>query len=288
MPNSMTAFARQQIQAEWGTLSCEIRSVNHRYLEMSIRLPEQIRDIEMNLRDILRTNVQRGKLEVNFRLQLEQAQTAEIKLNEALLQQVITTAELVNAKLARPGNLSALQLMQWPGVLDNVELEEAIIQKVALELFAATLKEYNKNRLREGNELKNLIQQRLISMAENVNFVRSKMPNFIAAKRKAIQDKFAELKLQIDADRLEQEMVLFVQKSDVDEELDRLAMHINEVERVLNAEGQIGRRLDFLMQELNREANTLSSKSISTEITQASVELKVAIEQMREQIQNIE
>lgn len=288
MTKSMTAFARGQVQAEWGALFCEIRSVNHRYLEMSFRAPEQIRDIEMSLRDIVRAQVQRGKIEINFRFQSEGLKTTEIKLNESLLQQLIITAENINSRLERPGNLSPLQLMQWPGVLDQTTLDEEILQKTATELFTNTLKEFNQTRVREGKELKQLIQQRLIVMAENVNFVRSKMPDFIAAKRKAIQDKFAELKLQIDADRLEQEMVLYVQKSDVDEELDRLAMHINEVERVLNAEGQIGRRLDFLMQELNREANTLSSKSISSEITQASVELKVAIEQMREQIQNIE
>lgn len=288
MPNSMTAFAREQIQTEWGALFCEIRSVNHRYLEMSFRIPDQIREIEMTLRDILRNEVQRGKIEINIRVQLEAQQAAEIKLNESLLQQIITTAESVNSKLAKPGNINALQLMQWPGVLEQAEANESAIQKVTIELFKNTLAQFNKTRAREGGDLKNLVQQRTVFMRSQVKFVREKMPGFLAAKRKNIQDKFTELHLHLDADRLEQEMVLFVQRADVEEELDRLDTHLAEVERVLKSEGQVGRRLDFLMQELNREANTLSSKSISTEITQASVELKVAIEQMREQIQNIE
>jgi uncharacterized protein (TIGR00255 family) len=288
MPNSMTAFAREQIQTAWGNLVCEIRTVNHRYLETTVRLPDQIRAAEMPMRDVVRAQLTRGKVEVNFRLQFETNQLPDIEINQDRLQQVIAAADAVKNKSASSSILNALQVLQWPGVIAQNEIDESAIQKTALTLLTETLKSIIATRKREGDELKQYIEQRLAIVFQQEQVVRNVMPELLAQRKQRVQQKFAELQVQLDTERLEQEMILYINKNDVDEELDRLKTHVTEVQRVLSSSGAIGRRLDFLMQELNREANTLASKSIATEITQAAVELKVAIEQMREQIQNIE
>lgn len=288
MPHSMTAFARNQIQESWGTLICEIRSVNHRYLELQFRMPSSLRDCESQMRDIFRAELKRGKIECNFQLLTEAAELEDLKINNAVLEQVIVAAERVSTQLKNPEKTSALELLRWPGVLDQNNLDETIIQQAALKLLQTTLSEFMAARDREGQELTRFIEKRLAVITEQAKLVSALMPDLLTAQRQRIQQKFAELQLQLDPERLEQEMVLYVYRSDVNEELDRLSAHITEFTRALKTKDAVGRRLDFLTQELNREANTLSSKSIDTRMTQAAVEMKVAIEQIREQIQNIE
>ncbi len=289
MPTSMTAFARQQSQGEWGTLTCEIRSVNHRYLEMFFRLPEPLRECEMTMREQLREALGRGKVECTFRHQANEQLATDFSLNEVMLEKVLRTAEKVGAKIsADPADVDALRVMQWPGVLEKADEDYSALQKATLALFKATIKDLIDARQREGDKLKELVCQRLDKMDVEVAKVKQAMPELVAAQNKRLRNTFEELKLDLDSGRLEQEMAVLAQKADVTEELDRLVTHINEERHILSGKGAIGRRLDFLMQELNREANTLSSKSIDTSVTNSAIELKVLIEQMREQIQNIE
>ncbi|WP_019528523.1 YicC/YloC family endoribonuclease [Dasania marina] len=289
MIRSMTAFARHSSQQDWGTLVWELRSVNHRYLEPSLKLPDTMRALEPAIRDKLRKQLSRGKVECGLRFQLQNHSANEqLNINQDLLAQVISASESIQQQLQQPAPLDALQLMQWPGVLEASDIDSELIQQQALVAFDAALSQLNESRAREGAELKQIIVQRLDAIAEITASVREQMPQILAAQKSKIQERMAELAADLQPERVEQEIVLLAQKADVDEELDRLVTHVNEVRRVLKKGGACGRRLDFLMQELNREANTLSSKAIVSDSTQAAVELKVLIEQMREQIQNIE
>lgn len=289
MIRSMTAFSRQTSQQNWGTLVWELRSVNHRYLEPSFKLHESNRNLEPLLRDKLRKQLSRGKVECGLRLQIQQdASHAELSINQTLLQQVINASEIIQSQLNNPAPLDALKVMQWPGVLEESQVDAEAIQQQALDAFQLALTQLNESRAREGAELQQMIVQRLNTIDEITKAVRAQMPVILAAQKTKIEERMAELKADLNPERIEQEIVLLAQKADVDEELDRLETHVAEVRRVLNKGGACGRRLDFLMQELNREANTLSSKAIVSDSTQAAVELKVLIEQMREQIQNIE
>ncbi len=287
-PRSMTAFARQEASFEWGTLTWEIKSVNHRYLEPHFRLPENLRQIEQGLRDQLRKHLNRGKIEASCHLQLSQGEQQAPAVNQDLLAQLGVAIEQVQKQVPEGASVNVLDILKWPGVLQQASFDQDALQASALEQFVIALKQLNDNRDREGAELQKFIEQRLDAIAEQVNSVRALMPNILSAQKTKLQSRLEELQAELDAERLEQEIVLVAQKADVDEELDRLDTHLIEVRRTLTQKGAIGRRLDFLMQELNREANTLSSKSIVSETTQAAVELKVLIEQMREQIQNIE
>lgn len=288
MIHSMTAFSRQQTQFEWGVASWEIRAVNHRYLEPSFKLPESNRGLESPLRDLLRSRLARGKVECSLKLQSDAATVDTLTLDEDRLQAIITAAEFVQHKLYQSASINPLELLQWPGVISGAPIDNEQLEADILSTFNTALDQLLSTRMREGGELKGFIEQRLTSVVDIVGDVRSRLPEILAGQRKKLGDRLAELKAELDNDRLEQEMALLAQKADVDEELDRLSTHVQEVQRVLKQGGHCGRRLDFLMQELNREANTLSSKSIVSETTQAAVELKVLIEQMREQIQNIE
>ncbi|MDH2433254.1 YicC family protein [Pokkaliibacter sp. MBI-7] len=287
MTQSMTAFARKEIQQEWGTLVWEIRSVNHRYLEPILRLPDNLRELETGLREKLRQQLSRGKVECTLRFQAAAGQGSMV-INEPLLQSLLDACDQVQTLLPKAGKLNPLEVLQWPGVLQSSEHDLAEVQAEALDQFDEALAELVQGRQREGGELAQLILQRLTAMSSIVAKVRDLLPAILERQRQQLLDKFAELQIELDPTRLEQEMVLLAQKADVAEELDRLDTHIQEVKRVLRQSGSIGRRLDFLMQELNREANTLSSKSIVADTTQQAVELKVLIEQMREQVQNIE
>ncbi len=287
MTQSMTAFARKEIQQEWGTLVWEIRSVNHRYLEPILRLPDNLRELETGLREKLRQQLSRGKVECTLRFQAAAGQGSMV-INEPLLQSLLDACDQVQTLLPKAGKLNPLEVLQWPGVLQSSEHDLAEVQAEALDQFDEALAELVQGRQREGGELAQLILQRLTAMSSIVAKVRDLLPAILERQRQQLLDKFAELQIELDPIRLEQEMVLLAQKADVAEELDRLDTHIQEVKRVLRQSGSIGRRLDFLMQELNREANTLSSKSIVADTTQQAVELKVLIEQMREQVQNIE
>jgi uncharacterized protein (TIGR00255 family) len=290
MIRSMTAFARQASQQTWGSLIWEIRSVNHRYLEPGFKLPESMRRIENELRELLRRRITRGKLECTLRLQQDNGdQTAAISINEALLSQLIRASQTVQQQLPQPAaKLNPLELLQWPGVIINQQADSEQLCQLALQVFAQSLDQLLESRQREGAQLKQFIEQRLDAIAVITADVKQQLPQILQQQRQKLQQRLAELTADFDNDRLEQEMVLLAQKADVDEELDRLDAHLLEVRRVLKKGEACGRRLDFLMQELNREANTLSSKSIVSNTTQAAVELKVLIEQMREQIQNIE
>jgi uncharacterized protein (TIGR00255 family) len=289
MPRSMTGFARREAKLPWGTLVWEIRSVNHRYLEPSFRLPEDFREIEPHLRDAMRKALQRGKVEASLNLHWEQEGENELGLNLTKVAQLTKAAQQINGLLgdvAAPVN--ALEILRWPGVIQKQELDRDAMHQAALELFDSALEGLIEHRSREGAELEQLILSRLDSVSTQVVKVRARMPEILAAQREKLQAKLSALQVELDPERLEQEIVLLAQKADVDEELDRLDTHVIEVKRSLKQTDSLGRRLDFLMQELNREANTLSSKSIVSDTTQAAVELKVLIEQMREQIQNIE
>ena len=289
MPRSMTGFARREAKFAWGTLVWEIRSVNHRYLEPNFRLPEDFREIEPHLRDAMRKALQRGKVEANLNVHWEQEGENELGVNLAKVAQLTTAAQQINGLLgAVAAPVNALEILRWPGVIQKQELDRDAMHSAALTLFDSALEGLIEHRSREGAELEQLILSRLDSVSAQVVKVRARMPEILAAQREKLQAKLAALQVELDPERLEQEIVLLAQKADVDEELDRLDTHVIEVKRSLKQTDSLGRRLDFLMQELNREANTLSSKSIVSDTTQAAVELKVLIEQMREQIQNIE
>jgi uncharacterized protein (TIGR00255 family) len=284
----MTGFARAEAKSPEYTLVWEVRSVNHRYLEMHLRLPEEFREIETALRETVRKKLQRGKLEATIHLQPEQGGDASIGLDSDRLAQVADACRRIDAQMDNCAPVNPLEVLRWPGVQIVRELDRDALHERSLALFADALDQLIDNRAREGAELAVYINQRLDAIAAEVVSVREQLPNILQAQREKLQTKIAALDVELDPDRLEQEIVLMAQKADVDEELDRLDTHITEVRRTLKQKNSLGRRLDFLMQELNREANTLSSKSVVSETTQAAVELKVLIEQMREQVQNIE
>ena len=285
---SMTAFSRQQLEQEWGSLTWEIRSVNHRYLEVSLRLPDLFRGLENSIRGAVRKNLSRGKIECQLRYKAGESFQSELHLDRALIQKLIQANMEIEQITGTSTVLNSTEILRWPGVIQDQEFDIAAIEKQAFELFSDSLEDLIASRQREGEELKGFIQKRIDSIRKIVITVKTAMPEILAAQRQNLADKLEELKADLEPSRLEQEIALLAQKADVDEELDRLVSHLNEVERVISSAGQKGRRLDFLMQELNREANTLSSKSIVAETTLNAVELKVLIEQMREQIQNVE
>lgn len=289
MPRSMTGFARREAKLPWGTAVWEIRSVNHRYLEPSFRLPEDFREIEPSLRDAMRKSLQRGKVEASLSVQWEQEGEAELGVDLNRVAQLTKAAQQINSLLGADASpINALEILKYPGVIQKQELDREAMQAEVLTLFDSALEGLIEHRTREGNELEQLILQRLDAVSAQVVAVRARLPEILQTQREKLQTKLAALQIDLDPDRLEQEIVLLTQKADVDEELDRLDTHVIEVKRSLKQTDSLGRRLDFLMQELNREANTLSSKSIVSDTTLAAVELKVLIEQMREQVQNIE
>jgi uncharacterized protein (TIGR00255 family) len=284
----MTAFSRTETKGDWGSLSWEIRSVNHRYLEITPRLPDSLRDLEPLVRDKLRLALSRGKVEVALKLKTEVTTNRELKLNLAYLQQLLAVAEQIQSHSQDHSPLPTIELLKLPGLLEAQEADLGLIQETAMNALDQTIQDFIAHREREGEATRLIILDRLDRIMEQVETCRIKIPQILQQQRNRILQRLDELKVSLDQDRLEQELAYLAQKSDVDEELDRLSTHVTEVRRSLQGGGACGRRLDFLMQELNREANTLGSKSLSTETTQVSVELKVLIEQMREQIQNIE
>ena len=288
MTLSMTAFSRQQQEQEWGSLTWEIRSVNHRYLETSVRLPESFRGLENGVREAVRKRLTRGKVECALRFQSEAKVSSDLHLNTKLIQQLVQANNEIEKITGTSINLNNMEVLRWPGVIEEQDFDKTSIEKQALSLFSAALDDLVATREREGAELQGFIKQRIDSVREIVISIRNKMPEILAKQKQNILDRLADLQAELEPSRLEQEVSLLTQKADVEEELDRLDSLLNEVERALGAKGQKGRRLDFLMQELNREANTLSSKAIVVETTLNAVELKVLIEQMREQIQNVE
>lgn len=289
MIRSMTAFARQEGDGEWGSLQLELRSVNHRYLEVNPRLPDEMRQLEPKLREHIGKRLGRGKVDCTIRYQPPQANiSGELNINHDLVKQLAHVSREIDGLIYNPAPVNSLEVLRWPGVMESTAVDPEQLQGAALAVLDAALDELDENRQREGEKLKAIILQRCDNIAEVVTAVRQRLPEVLAGVRQRLKDRLEELRQELDENRLEQEMVIQAQKLDVDEEMDRLETHIAEVRHVLERDEPVGRRLDFLMQELNREANTLGSKSADSETTRASVELKVLIEQMREQIQNIE
>ena len=288
MTRGMTAFARGDRNTGWGTLGWEVRSVNHRSLEPGLRMPEEIRAIEAGLRERLATRLGRGKVECNLRFQAGGEGKTSLNINTELAKQVVDASREIDHLLDNSAAVNSMDVLRWPGGLDSGSADWAALREQALQLFDEALDELVSTREREGARLREMILERLQGMRRHVAAVREQLPAIITAQRQKIIERLAELDVNLDEGRLEQEAALLVNKMDVDEEMDRLATHIDEVERNLDADKPVGRRLDFLMQEMNRETNTLGSKSIAIATTRASVDLKVLIEQMREQIQNIE
>ncbi|WP_273428824.1 YicC/YloC family endoribonuclease [Marinobacter sp.] len=288
MIRSMTAFARKDVQGDWGTLTCEVRTVNHRYLEPSFRLPEAFRELENPFREELRKQLKRGKVDVSMRLQSADKTSQSFEINDDMAKAVNEAANHVNRILDNPAHISALDILRWPGVLSVPEQDYGPARDAGKALFEDTVRELVSVREREGERLRPLFDDRLATMNRLVTEVRALMPDLLVAQEENLRSRFEKAGIELEPERVAQEMVMLAQKSDVAEELDRLDAHISEVTDTLKGDDAIGRRLDFLMQELNREANTLSSKSIDARVTRSAVDLKVLIEQMREQVQNIE
>ena len=288
MIRSMTAFARQEADTDQGTLSWEIRSVNHRYLEIGIRLPEELRAVESAVREKINARLGRGKVDCSCRYRPGAASATPVVLDEDYLTRLLDACRAVNARLPESAAMNALELLRWPGVMREQEVDTGPLQQSALALLDQALDELIVTREREGEQIRGLLTRRCDAMSELVIQARRLLPEIRTAMREKLEARLAELDTPADPGRLEQELVFLVQKIDVEEELDRLGGHIEEVRRVLDRKDPVGRRLDFLMQELNREANTLGSKSAAAETTTISVELKVLIEQLREQVQNVE
>jgi len=288
MIHSMTAFARESATTDQGILTVELRSVNHRYLDCSFKLPDALRPLEPVLREQAGAALARGKLDCLVRLQGHVAQSGALKVNPDQLDRLLAATESITAKLDQARPPSALEILQFPGICTAEEPSEEQLQKSAQQLFARTIDNLLENRRREGAKLAGMVLDRLHQVDQVVAATRELLPELMEQQRNRIISRIQDLDIEVDNNRLEQELVHLAQKADVDEELDRLEAHAGEVRHTLEKGGPCGRRLDFLMQELNREANTLSSKSLASSSTQNAVQLKVLIEQMREQIQNIE
>ena len=285
MIRSMTGFARRERQGAWGTLTCELRTVNHRYLEVSLRLPEDLRGLDGEVRQRLGTQLRRGKVDAGLYLKPAASAAPGLEIDAALLERLREVGARLGAAPAVP---SALDLLRWPGVIREAERDITPLTAEALALVDQTVAELNESRAREGARIREMLRQRCDGLTERVAHVRARLPDVSARIRARVAERVAQLGAPVDEQRLEQELVLLAYKMDVAEELDRLGSHVTETLRVLDADEPAGRRLDFLMQELNREANTLSSKSQDVETTRAAVDMKVLIEQMREQVQNVE
>jgi uncharacterized protein (TIGR00255 family) len=288
MIHSMTAFARAQGDSDSGTLVWEIRSVNHRYLEISLRLPEELRAKEGDIRQRIGARLHRGKVDCALRFARGTAGEEPLEFDEARLNQLLHASWRLHEHDSRLRPLAVAEVLQWPGVMRTPEIDVEGLAKQAFAALDQVLSELVAVREREGGELARMLEQRLAAMGGIVAETRAFMPEVTEAYRQRLQERLAEIRGELDPARVEQEIVLFAHKTDVHEELDRLDAHIAEVRRIIAGSGAVGRRLDFLMQELNREANTLGSKATDLRLTNASVELKVLIEQMREQVQNIE
>ena len=285
---SMTGFARREATGEWGTLVCELRSVNHRFLEAGFRLPDELRSAEGELRSRLAQKVRRGKVDCTMSYRRPAGASGTFEVDARALEHLLHAAQTVSRSLHGPATLNVLDVLRWPGVLREDAVDGEPLLAAAGELFATTLADLSAARAREGQRLRELLEQRCGVLEGLIATVRARVPEVQARARTRLAERLAELTAGIDHERIEQELALLLQRLDVDEELERLTGHVVEVRRVIGAGEPAGRRLDFLMQELNREANTLSSKSQDLETTRSAVDMKVVIEQMREQVQNAE
>ncbi len=286
MIRSMTAYANSETATSQGWLACEVRAVNSRFLEIGVRLPEELRALEPQLRERTGARLARGKVDITIRYRPPAAAT-DLLLDERTAAQLAATADALKARFPQLATDFA-GLLDWPGLLVTPELDQTGLMHAALALLDDTLDEFVAGRAREGEKLAMALRERLDGIARIVAEVRTILPDIRTALRAKLETRLADLRFSADPGRLEQELVLQLSRIDVDEELDRLAAHVGEARRILELDEPIGRRLDFLMQEFNREANTLASKSVDQRATRAAVDLKVLIEQMREQVQNLE
>lgn len=288
MISSMTGYANASRELQGASLVLEMRAVNHRYLEVMFRSPDELRAIEPQCREMLAACLSRGKVEVRISFNRPAEAQTSLQLNQELLQQLFAVSDSVRAIRSEVGELKVGEVLRWPGVLQTQEIPAATLQQIALELLRQALNDFTATRRREGEKLVALILDRAARMDELVEAVKPKIPALIQVYQEKITARLKDALVNVEDDRMRQEFALFAQKIDVDEEIGRLQTHLTELRRIVKAGGAVGKRLDFLLQELNREANTLGSKSVSSEVSQTAMELKVLIEQIREQIQNIE
>ncbi len=288
MITSMTGFARGEATGPWGSLTCELRSVNHRFLESQFRLPEELRGCEGELRQALARDLKRGKVDCTVHLREAEGAARGLDIDDAALARLVARLREVAAVLPERHSIDALDVLRWPGVVREAPVDAESLKGALAALFAATVRELAAARAREGVRLRELLGERCAGLEALVAQVRARLPEVQARVRNRLAERLAELQGQVDKDRVEQEIVMLLQRLDVAEELDRLTGHIEETRRIIAGGEPAGRRLDFLMQEFNREANTLSSKSQDLDTTRIAVDMKVLIEQMREQVQNIE
>ncbi len=288
MIRSMTAYAGNEGDIDDLTIACELRSVNHRYCDISLKLPDRLRFIEADLRSTIAAKINRGKIECTLSYKKQAKEGQHFIVNFDAVTALLAATDLIEGHMLAPLSFSALDVLAFPGIQQEADADKTHLNEAIIHVVKQTLAQLLEVREREGAQLKVLIEERCIKMQGFIRSASQRMPEVLLLIRNRLKDKITELVAQPDFDRLEQELVILVHKLDITEELDRLDTHITEVLRVLKQKEPVGRRLDFLMQELNREANTLGSKSTDKEMTQIAIELKVLIEQMREQIQNIE
>ncbi len=288
MLHSMTGFAREAAESPFGTLTCELRTVNHRYLDVQFRLPDELRPREVEFRQQIAAAIKRGKVECSLHLRRALHENEELKLNHELVRQLSARVKELSELLPETRPLDPVDMLRWPGVIQEPDIDTEPLFATAADLLATTLSALNEMRSNEGGRIAEMLKTRGAEILDIAAGVKKRMPEVLSAVRIKQRDRIDSLNLDADPARLETELALIAQKLDIDEELDRLVSHVSEIRTVLKKSEPVGRRLDFMMQELNREANTLGSKSADTETTGAAVDLKVLIEQMREQIQNVE
>jgi uncharacterized protein (TIGR00255 family) len=288
LAQSMTAFARVEEPTSIGKVTLELRSVNNRYLDPAFRLSDAVRALEPSLRERLGAKIKRGRVELSIRLDSKSGASELLNLSQSQLDQVKRLQATILEILPNSSPMTVNEILNWPGVIDSNDSDDETIGGIVMPLFDNLLSDFIANRKREGGKLKELIEQRIANARQLVESLQTKLPEINQQVRTRLESRLTEILEKVDSDRLEQELVLLLNKSDVEEEIDRLIIHFDEVLGVLKSNQPLGRRLDFLMQELNREANTLGSKAAHADVTNASMELKVLIEQMREQVQNLE
>ncbi len=287
MPNSMTAFSRIDVNSEFGSLIFELKSVNHRFLEINFKIPELFKKLELQMRDLLKEALVRGKVECSIIIN-ENTVLSETKIDQAQLENYLDLMQKVKSKVGEPDKISITDVLNLPGVLNQKPVESSGLEKFCLEGFKETIKKLKEFREIEGKKLKKDITEKIKFIEVHLESLEKELPRLLDLNRKRLEKRISDLAVQIDRDRLDQEMVLLANRSDIDEEIVRLRSHSSEVIRLLDTDNAIGRKLDFLMQEMNREANTIGSKSLSEFTSKVAIELKVLIEQIREQVQNIE
>ena len=287
MPNSMTAFSRIDVNSEFGSLIFELKSVNHRFIEINFKIPELFKKLELQMRDLLKEALVRGKVECSIIIN-ENTVLSETKIDQAQLEKYLDLMQKIKSKVGEPDKISITDVLNLPGVLNQKPVESSGLEKSCLEGFKETIKKLKEFREIEGKKLKKDITEKIKFIEVHLESLEKELPRLLDLNRKRLEKRISDLAVQIDRDRLDQEMVLLANRSDIDEEIVRLRSHSSEVVRLLDTDNAIGRKLDFLMQEMNREANTIGSKSLSEFTSKVAIELKVLIEQIREQVQNIE